>query len=181
MIPISPTNSLAPWVDDFLKPRIGWDEVTEDKILSKCWSFTNDCNHLTSVIGDENAWCAAELCEALESTGFESTRSGAAANFARYGMPVTYVYGAILSLRHHGGGHHATCFLYWIDFSNRIAACLGGNQDNKIQISAFNLSGNLKGHNEVISGPRWPFIWPVGPVAGLMTGWPVGTSGGSTR
>jgi hypothetical protein len=181
MMPAVPINSPAPWVDDFLALRLGWDEVSKNDVLKKCWSFTDDCRELTSVIGNTNAWCAAELCEALETTGFTSPRSGAAVNFSRWGMPVTYVYGAVLSLRHPDGSHHATCFLGWIDFPNRIAACIGGNQGNKIQISAFNLSGNLKGHNDVISGPRWPSGWPVGPKTGLMTGWPVGSTGPSTR
>ena len=141
------------WLKWF-KEREGWTEFDHDKELSKGWKYT----HLdyTTVIGASHAWCAMSLCSALEENGYISSGSAAASSYANFGETCDFKLGAILPIRHASGGHHVTLFYDWFDKSKMIAFCLGGNQGDSINISTYNLSGNDKGHDQVMTSPRWP-------------------------
>lgn len=148
-----PAASQAPWMD-FMLARLGWTEFDHDKELSKYWHYSG--MSYTSVIGAEHAWCIMIGNAAYEVSGFKGSGRPDAASGAHIGTDSDYVYGAGLAIRHANGKHHWTYFHHWVDQANRIAACLGGNQGNAINISNFNLSGNAHGHDEVMGFPRWP-------------------------
>lgn len=143
----------TPWMT-WLISHTGEKEVSGSKanpFIVKTFDHTTyDTN------SDETPWCAAGLCAALEESGYKSTKSAAASSYRTYGTPCEYKYGAILSIRHANGSNHVTCFEKWVDEKNKIAACRGCNQGNSIRVSNYDLSGNKKGHDEVVTSPRWP-------------------------
>jgi len=173
---------LAPHI--FIGMRmLGWDEFRHDKDLTKyVWPATDDCRGLHTVIGSNSAWCSGWACAVCKEAGLATTRSGSASSWQGFGVSCGYTFGAILPIQHKEGGHHVNFFLWWIDEANHIAACLGANQNNMVSIGAYNLSGNKRGHDEVITGPRWwaNHAMTKGPYQ--PDGWKIGTSvGGSTR
>lgn len=99
--------------------------------------------------------CAAGMCAALETNGYKSTHDASAISYKDYGTECEMKFGAILVLQHASGGHHVTTFDSWKDKGNFVALCRGSNQDHKVQLEAFDLSGNVNGHNSVIAC-RWP-------------------------
>lgn len=138
--------------------RLGWTEFTHNTDIAKDWALVG--LDYKSVIGADHAWCALAIEIALKSCGLEGSNSAAAISYANWGEACDFRCGAVLPLRHPSGGHHVCVFMYWVDESNKLAACLGGNQNNAYNISVFNLSGNHLGHDEVINGPRWPKAYP---------------------
>lgn len=174
--------SIASWIAAGIK-HLGFTEFSHDKFLSKDWKYTTDCKGLTSTIGTSNAWCAAWVGGRLEETGHTSAKTGRAAGYRNWADPCGYIFGAILPLRHVGNNSHVTFFLWWIDEKNKIAACLGGNQSNGVRITAINISGNAKGHDEVVPSPRWPKGAPRTSGPYKPPGWAVGSNqiGGTTR
>lgn len=152
--PASPPDLISiPWFKWF-SDRLGWTEFDHDKELSKGWKY---CGlDYTTVIGSSHAWCAMALNTALIESGYKGTGSAAASSFEKYGTPCDWIQGAIVPIRHVGGSHHVTLFHHWVIKENRVAACLGGNQQNSISIAHYNLSGNSSGHEECSNGPKWP-------------------------
>lgn len=175
-------KGLCPHVFEAMK-FLGYNEDTHDKELTKlCWPETDDCKYLKTTRGMSNAWCSGFWCGINARVGLPSTRSGGASSWRTFAIRCGYVFGAFLPIRHTNGSNHIAVFLWWIDKARMIAACLGGNQNNTVSIAAYNLSGNDKGHDEVINGPRFfkdrPL--PTGPYQ--PKGWKVGTQlGSSTR
>lgn len=154
-LPVStpvPSGS-TPWMD-WLKERDGWTEFDHDRQLSAYWPL---CGlDYTTVIGASHAWCALTVNASLHDTGFKGNGRADAVSFEKYGSACGWVYGAIVPIRHADGSHHVTYFDHWVDEAGKIAACRGGNQSNAIRLSTYNLSGNVHGHDECHSGPRWP-------------------------
>lgn len=144
----------APWMD-WMKARNGWTEFDHDQELSQYWKFAGLPQYKT-VIGTAHAWCALTINAALHDTGFKGNNRADALSFEKYGTPCEYTFGAIIPMRHASGGSHVTFFDHWVDEVNRVAACFGGNQGDALKISNFNLSGNKFGHDQCVSGPRWP-------------------------
>lgn len=179
------TGSAPRWVFRLLS-RLGWTEFTHDKLISVAWRLCKLA--YTTVIGKSHAWCGAACADALNFAGlpYPKRAAGAASwdstqDWAdEWAEPCDFISGAFLPIRHAKGGRHITVFLYWIDKAKKIAACVGGNQNNGYRISAYNLSGNKAGHDQVIGTPMWPKGQP-------KTGWvykpgvPVEDVGGSTR
>lgn len=155
----SSSKAMPPWIEFGLK-RLGWTEFDHDEELSKFWPMVG-LPQFKTVIGTTHAWCGKEAAEWLYSCGLTFPKGAAgAANWEGYGESCDYICGAVLPIRHAGGGRHVTFFLYWIDRENKIAACLGGNQSNGVRISVINISGNKNKHDEVMTGPRWPKGYP---------------------
>lgn len=124
------------------------------KFMSQFWKL---CKlNYTTIAGNSYAWCAESMNAALDQTGYKGTGSAAASSFTDFGTSCGWVQGAILPIRHANGGRHVTTFDGWEDQSKMLAYCFGGNQSDHMQRSLYNLSGNAQGHDEVISGPRWP-------------------------
>lgn len=115
-----------------------------------------------SLSGKTFAWCSLRENADKRKVGIKGTNSAAAASWSKWGMKCPYWFGATLDIRHASGGRHVGNFLYWIDEKKMIAAVLGGNQSNQFSVAATNLSGNSKGHDECVTGPRWPEGHPVG-------------------
>ncbi len=143
----------APWMD-WMKARDGWGENNHEKELAKYWPLCG-LNYST-IIGASHAWCALTINAALHSTGYKGNGRADAVSFETYGTPCGFSYGAIIPIRHSNGHHHVSFFDHWIDEKNWIASLRGGNQGNKLHAATYNLSGNMNGHDECVSGPRWP-------------------------
>jgi uncharacterized protein (TIGR02594 family) len=141
------------WVKWF-NDRLGWTEFNKTKELSMGWKYTNVPNYKT-VIGSTYAWCAMSLNTALETNGFKGTKDAAAVSFKNYGTPCEPKEGAIIVLQHSSGKHHVTVFKGWYDEKKTIMLGLGGNQNNSINVSKFNVSGNAYGCDQIIAS-RWP-------------------------
>lgn len=146
-------DALCPWVG-FLNSRLGWTEFDHDQQLSVDWHLSG-LNYKT-VIGLVHAWCAMEANASLYYTGYVGTHNAGALSFEHLGIQCEFKRGAWVPIRHANGGSHITCFLYWVDEKNKIFAGIGGNQGDSIKVSHFNISGNHLGHDECVSGPRWP-------------------------
>lgn len=174
--------ALSPWIAKGIT-MLGWTEFDHDKELAKfCWPATDDCKGLKSVIGSDNAWCSGWVCGCLEAVGVRGSRSGSASSYRDWADACGYIFGAVVSIRHTGGGNHVGFFLWWIDEKKKIAAILSGNSGNAVTIGAYNLSGNAAGCDEVVTSPRWPKGMPKTKGPYQPTGWKVGTSvGSSTR
>jgi hypothetical protein len=148
-------NAETPWMD-WMKAHIGGNE--HDKKFS---DFMSNFWHLaglgfTTISGATHAWCALTVNVALHESGYHGNGRADAKSFEKYGTPCEFKYGAIVPIRHVSGGHHVTFFDHWVDEKNKIASCLGGNQSDSLRLSNYNLSGNRNGHDECVSGPRWP-------------------------
>lgn len=152
-----PIKMDVPW----MKQLRAWEGGSEFdskfvELLNDGWKYTNVPDY-KGLKGRERAWCAMSLGFALIKTGYKSTNKADAKSYSTYGMSANdFNYGSILCIRHPKGNYHVTCFVRWKNELQKIAICLGGNQGNKLQESEYNLSGNSKGHYEVIGGPRWP-------------------------
>jgi hypothetical protein len=146
-------RSETPWMD-WMKERKGWHERTHNKRLSKYWKYTS-LPHYDSVIGRRFAWCKMTVNAALAETGYEYNKSAAAKRGADMGTPCDLKYGAIVVIRHDNGGHHITFFAGWADEKKRLMYGFGGNQANALKISVYDVSGNKRGHDEIVA-IRWP-------------------------
>lgn len=153
--PASNQVSGTPWMD-WMNKLVG--KVETDLAFSKYMSqFWKLCGlDYTSIAGNAHAWCALTIEAAFNSCGIKGSGSAAAVSYEKWGFPCGWIYGAVIPMRHVGGGHHVTFFVKWADEANKIATCLGGNQGDALKLSNFNLSGNASGHDECVSGPRWP-------------------------
>lgn len=155
-----PIKSKTPWMDWMYDPRRLNKHETDPafvKLMVPGWKYTNVPSY-DKIAGNYYAWCAMTVNFALFSTGFKGNKRADAKSFRTYGTPCDYVYGAILQTHHAKGGDHVTFFVRWKDKEKRIAICIGGNQNNRLQESEYNLSGNRYGHDEVMGGPRWPVV-----------------------
>lgn len=156
----NPPMGTKPFWVAHLESRIGWTEQSHDKEIAADWPLVG-LPQFKTVIGSSHAWCGLACATALHSGGLPYPKGAAgAANWEGFGDPCDFICGAFLPLRHAGGGRHITVFLYWADQSKKLAACLGGNQGDAYKISTYNLSGNASGHDQVMSGPRWPTGYP---------------------
>lgn len=145
----------APWMD-WMHKYIGNTENDPvfDKFMSQFWKLCG-LNYST-IRGVSHAWCALTVEAAFNSCGIKGSNRADAVSYEHWGFPCPYHYGAVIPIRHVGGSHHVTFFVKWVDEVNKIAQCLGGNQGDSLKLSNYNLSGNAKGHDECVSGPRWP-------------------------
>jgi uncharacterized protein (TIGR02594 family) len=146
----------ASWVG-YMAALIGLNERTDtlNLILAPHWKNVG-LPQFKDLRGGEHAWCSLAMDWAMTKAGFKGTANAMALSWRTWGKSCPYWFGAVLGIRHASGGGHVTTFLYWVDESAKKAACLGGNQGDEMNISVYNLSGNNKGHDEVINGPRWP-------------------------
>ena len=154
---VNPSNvkSATPWMD-WMNKYIGNTEndPTFDKFMSQFWKL---CGlNYTTIKGMAHAWCALTIEAAFNSCGIKGSGRADAVSYEHWGFPCGWIYGAVIPMRHVGGSHNVTFFVKWADETNKIATCLGGNQGDALKLSNFNLSGNASGHDECVSGPRWP-------------------------
>jgi hypothetical protein len=153
-------GSLTPWRDWFLA-RLGWTEFNHDKELSLGWPLVGLPGYKT-VIGPDHAWCGMSLATALHSCGFKIPNSAAwAPVWDHYGTPIDWKtkgipMGAIIRIRHPGGGAHVTTANRDHAPGEMLIDCLGGNQGDSIKVSRFDVEGNAHGHDEIAS-----VCWPV--------------------
>ncbi len=155
-VEVPKAEDLTPWMTWGLAHE-GEKEVSGDKanpFITDCFKYTSLKNHPMAE-SDETAWCAAYANAALKKNGYKGTNSAAAKSFDDYGTACELKYGAVVTIKHVSGGRHVTFFHSWKDQSKKIAICFGGNQSNALRKSAYNLSGNKNGSDEII-GVRWP-------------------------
>lgn len=106
---------------------------------------------------DETPWCASFVNWVLKQMGEKGTNSAAAKSFATWGKELAEpVRGCIAVFTRDGGGHVA--------FVDHVAGdmiyCLGGNQSNKVCISAYAKSRLLgyRGFADVATPPSSPDV-----------------------
>lgn len=155
-----PSDSKLPWRDWFLA-RKGWTEFDHDAELSKGWPLVGLPQYKT-VIGVSHAWCGMSLATALNANGFKIPKGAAGAtNWDKYGTAIDWrikgiPQGAVVRLKHVGGGAHVTTADRDHAVGETILDALGGNQGDSIKVSRFDVSGNLHGHDQIM----W-VGWPV--------------------
>lgn len=159
---IEPTEGLAPWMKYALAEAMQFKGINEAFIEKTINFHTEIKDHLVTMVGDENAWCAAfaNWClmqagypiENPKETGFfdRAGDMGRAEGFrhskVKGGTPVAnplYIqvdepaYGVIaIETSPTGHGHHVG-FVYGIT-ANGWICLLGGNQSSTIKFSNFN-------------------------------------------
>jgi uncharacterized protein (TIGR02594 family) len=143
-------EDISPWLTWLIKNQ-GQKEITGPKHNPWIVDLFKHTSYKTNK--DETPWCAACINAALENTGYKGTGSAAAKSFDNFGSHSQLKPGAIITLRHANGGRHVTCLHHIID-RNHIA-CIGGNQNNQLKISIYNIAGNASGHDALV-GCRWP-------------------------
>lgn len=160
--PVSGNNVGMKWIAGIIR-YIGLDEFSKilNDLLVPEWA-NEGLAYFKTLAGNDHAWCSVLVNWAMRLVGIKPTNDAMAASWRTWGRKGDYWFGAVLGMRHASGGGHVTFFLFWIDKSKRIAACLGGNQGNQLNVTAYNLSGNASGHDEVVGGPRWPVGEPDG-------------------
>ena len=176
----------APWIGSY-SHLLGRDE--EDPALNAAlvpeWAKEGLPGYKT-LAGNEHAWCSVLVNASFRRLNIIGTNSAAAASWRTWGESCPYWFGSVLGIRHATGRGHVCYFLYWIDESKRVAACYGGNQNNKLSVAAYDISGNARGHDEPVNGPRWPKNYADGvslTKAEVLAKYPnlkVGGVGGST-
>lgn len=146
--------------NEFL-PRNGWTEFSHDKELAKfCWPPSKFKSN--SVIGSQNAWCEGGQNGMWWNEYEQSSFTPAAVGSKDVGIEADdYWFGCRVHTKHKGGGNHAFAPLYWEDKAKKLLACAGFNQNNAVNITIYNVSGNKNGHDE-LSPPRWPKGVPKG-------------------
>ena len=139
-------ENLTPWMD-WMRSKLHWDEFSKNKELSVYWKYTN-VPFFKSVIGSDHAWCAMIVCAALEETGFQSTRDAGAISFDSYGKKLDHlVKGCVVTISRTGGsGRHVTFFDHFAENGDMV--CLGGNQNNEINLTSYPVSR--------LKAIRWP-------------------------
>ncbi len=152
--PVSAENYFgAPWIGvniDFL----GKDE-TDAELNSRYVPEWAKCGlpGYKTLAGRKYAWCSIFANANLRAVGIEGTNSAGAASWSKWGRKCDFFFGSVLDIKHKAGGRHVGFFLFWLDEKKKIAAVLGGNQNNKFAISRYNLEGS---DDVLVTGPRWP-------------------------
>lgn len=158
----------APWIGanidllglDETNPRLAARYIPEWRLLG--------LPGYKSLSGKTYAWCSVRDVADKRKVGVNvKGLTAAAASHSKWGRQSPFWFGATMPIRHASGGRHVGDFLYWIDEKKMIAAVLGGNQSNRFSVASTNLSGNAKGHDELVGGPRWPTEWPDGRLVSM--------------
>jgi len=146
----------APWVRFGVPYRnLSETDPTLNKVLVPHWAKMGGLEYKT-LSGNEHAWCSLFIDWSMTQAGHKGTGNAMASSWRTWGNKGDYWFGAVLGIRHASGGGHVTFFLYWVDKAKHLAACMGGNQGNHLNVTCYNLSGNHSGQDEVVNGPRWP-------------------------
>lgn len=154
---VDPKNYFgAPWigVDVDLLGRTETDpELT--RRLAPHWKKVGLPGYVAKgLVSSARAWCALRVHYALSKVGVPTEKLNAGAySLSSYGAGSPFYFGALLPIKHRGGGRHAAFFLYWIDEAKKIAATLDGNRSNKFAVFATDLSGR---GDTLANGPRFP-------------------------
>ncbi len=135
--------SVTPWLDLAAK-YLGEHEVAgkaDNQFILDCFKHTGyKASH------DEVPWCAAFVSRVLEESGYKSSHSARAADYAGFGEKSELKPGAIVVFKWASGGHHVSLCHHVVD--GHLVACLGGNQSDSVKISVFN--------QKYIAAVRWP-------------------------
>jgi len=147
----------TPWMTYMLKHLGAWEmDPKFSKYISQYWPLVGA--KYKNIAGRAHAWCALMINIALHLTGYKGNHRADARSFSDangYGTHCTPKFGAILCLRHAGGGHHVTFFCRWVNKEKTLVECIGGNQVDHLRKTVYNVSGNKHGHDEIV-GCRWP-------------------------
>lgn len=129
----------------------GWTEhnIQQSKTLAKKIWKVSGFPLWDTLLGRSRAWCEAVQNGADEECGYKGTRRADAISSKTWGDECPDWFGARLHMQHPSGGNHATRFLFWYDKSKLLAACLGGNQSDALNITIYD------GRKEKFSKFRW--------------------------
>lgn len=139
-----------PWITK-ARTYLGLTEVSGSSHAPQILEFWRLCE--LPFKDDETPWCAGFVGACLEQSGIRSTRSGLAASYLKWGVPLSEPrIGAVLVFnRSAGSGHVGFC----VGEQGDKLLVLGGNQANAVNIKAFPKSQLKPG------GIRWPDSVPV--------------------
>lgn len=146
----------APWMgcDNDLLGRLETDAELNKRFVPG-WKMSGLPGYKT-LIGNRHAHCQMVLNLHQIQAGFKGTGSAGAASLSKYGDKCPFWFGALLPIKHKGGGRHAAEFLYWINESKKICATRDSNRSNKWGIFQTDLSGR---GDTLVDGPRGPKGW----------------------
>lgn len=142
-------------------PKIGWTEFSHDAFWSQYWKISGLPSYKT-VIGTKHAWCQLAVNAGLQAGGYKGTGRADAISTKSWGKQADdWWFMSPIHIQHPGGGNHATFFLWWVDKSKGLAACMGGNQGNSWNITVYRIA---EGYEKCPGGPRWAKDCPPGRV-----------------
>lgn len=122
-----------PWIDEARK-FIGLKEIEGSQHNPEILQFWKDIKR-GGIKSDEVPWCAAFVGAMLERSGIQSSRFEGAKSYLGWGRTlIAPVVGCVGVLARAGGGH--VVFVVGVD-TNGDLLCLGGNQDDEVNIRAF--------------------------------------------
>jgi len=114
------------------KSQMGIQELTGKQHNKKIVEY-HACTSLRAT-DDETPWCASFVNWVMKQVGVNGTNSAAARSFSKWGNELkTPVKGCVVVFTRKGGGHVA----FYHSEDNNFIYCLGGNQSNSVNISAY--------------------------------------------
>ena len=126
-----------PWVTEAFKYE-GVKEIPGIKhnpIIVAFWKISK----LGGIKDDETAWCAGSLNAWFEAVGIRSPRSDAAKSYLKWGTRILNpVYGCVVVINRVGGGGGHVGLVVGYNAAGQLLV-YGGNQDNRVKVSAFHL------------------------------------------
>ncbi len=138
-----PKAESTPWMD-WMHSHLGEHEVSGKADNPFIMSLYKYGNYPTE--HDEVPWCAVCVCAALELSGYKDTNRADAKSYDNYGTACELKRGAVVTLKHPGGGRHVG---FCEDPGDaKTFKMLGGNQSNALNVKAWNKS-------EIVA-VRWP-------------------------
>lgn len=84
---------------------------------------------------DETPWCSAFVSWCIEKAGYESTRDAWARSYLNWGKKLDAPVKGCVVVFSRGASSGHVAFFYKIE--NEMVYCLGGNQGNEVNISAY--------------------------------------------
>lgn len=114
------------------KSQMGIQELSGKQHNKKIVEY-HACTSLRAT-DDETPWCASFVNWVMKQVGVNGTNSAAARSFSKWGNELkTPVKGCVVVFTRKGGGHVA----FYHSEDNNFIYCLGGNQSNSVNISAY--------------------------------------------
>lgn len=110
------------------------------------------------IVHDEVAWCAAFLGSCLERSGIRSTRSLMARSYLKWGVGLEVPRPGCVAVLRRGADPAAGHCAFFVRRTAGRLLLLGGNQGDRVSISAFPASSLL--------GYRWPEAASAAPPTG---------------
>lgn len=134
------------WVE-LARAEIGQKAVPGSKHNPRVLAYYKDAGH-SEIKNDETAWCAAFVGAMLHRAGLPNTNSLMARSYLKYGTPITEPKAGAIVVFSRGSSSWQGHVAFVDRWDAKYIYCLGGNQSNRVNVSAYPRSRVL--------GYRWP-------------------------